>query len=141
MAKKFKKGDKVAVLSSWNNKGTVTIRRAIIEAFGPKICRCRDAVTGEMFRAAISTRPNNSGLVLEVMRDFNGLIIIPDTSSVELEMTAEYHGEKIREGNINRLQTILDNYTGTTPGYVDAIKRDIDILKASKPVARWHGDK
>lgn len=141
MASKFTKGDRVAVLRSWNNKGTVTIRRAIVEAFGPKICRLRDPLTGEMFKAAYSTRPNNSGMVLETMAIFNGCIVIADCCSAELELTAIYHGEKIIEGNIAYYEDILERRTDASSGYITAITKDRDELRSCKAAVRWHHDR
>lgn len=57
---KFNKSDAVAVIGSWDDKGTMSVRRATVDACGPKVTRLRYP-NGEMFKAAYgSARDNDS---------------------------------------------------------------------------------
>lgn len=47
MAKAFKKGDAVTYLASWDNKGTVAYRHAVVHSCGSKQMILTDAVSGQ----------------------------------------------------------------------------------------------
>lgn len=48
--KRFKKGEKVAYVQSWDGQGTFRIRRATVHSCGAKVLRLIDAATGETFK-------------------------------------------------------------------------------------------
>lgn len=84
---KFRKGDKVAVLSSWDNKGTVMIRRGIVHSAGNKVMRLQDD-DGKTFKCAF--RPENN-----TMDKFNGLRVIVDADDATLQAEAMADGERV----------------------------------------------
>lgn len=87
---KFTKGDAVAMLASWDNKGTVRIRRGVVHSAGKQLMRIQDATTGEMFKAAY--RPEHN-----VMRQFNGIRIIADSDNATLEAEALADGARVND--------------------------------------------
>jgi hypothetical protein len=73
----FKKNDAVAVIGSWDDKGTVRIRRGIVHSAGAKIIRLQYE-DGEMFKTAFNASRGNT----------NRFAIIADATDEELEAFA-----------------------------------------------------
>jgi hypothetical protein len=89
---KFSKGDKVALLSSWDNKGAVRIRRAVVHSCGKQVMRLQDEA-GKMFKVAF--RPEHN-----VMVKFNGIRVIADADNAALESEALADGARVIALNI-----------------------------------------
>lgn len=121
----FRKGDNVAVLSSWNNKGAVRIRRAVVHSAGSKVMRLQYA-NGEMFKCAFQPEHN-------VMGAFNGLRIVADADDATLEAEALADGARVNALNVaegNRRLALGDAFN-TRVG-----QRYIDEQEA--PSFRWN---
>jgi hypothetical protein len=65
MAKAFKKGDRVTVISSWDSKGTVSVRHATVHSCGVKVLRLTCDITGDEFghdRSPVVAAPGECGV-------------------------------------------------------------------------------
>lgn len=125
---KFAKGAKVAFLSSWDNKGTITIRRATVHSCGKKVMRLQDE-QAVMFGAAFQPEHN-------AMTAFNGIHVIADADDATLIAAALADGARVIE-----LVTANAN---------DRIARGDDfnikignryIAELHEPLVRWHGER
>lgn len=120
---KFRKGDKVAMLASWDNKGTVSIRRGIVHSAGSQLMRLQDEA-GVMFKAAY--RPEHN-----VMGAFNGIRIIADADKASLEAEALLDGARVVELVKAECEAKLGNPVFSQSG----VQRCLTELHA--PVAIW----
>lgn len=109
--KRFNKGDLVTLFGSWDNKGTVYYRHAIIYACGTKRMTLTCAFTGD-----------------ELGRDFYPLsdYVMPRQSEEETVAYALQLAESFLVREHAHLQRCLTSSTCT--GYLNAIQRNIDAL-------------
>lgn len=124
----FKKNDKVAVLSSWNNKGTVRIRRGTVHSCGRKVMRIEYA-SGAMAKVAFNPESN-------VMGAFNGVHIVADASDAELTAIALADGASVIEQNIARIDRTVAHYRAkgsTSDGYFASMAKDRAALEEAVP--------
>lgn len=119
----FKKNDAVAVIADWDRKGTVTIRRATVQAWGNKIARLIDAETGEMFKSA------------QDVANCNGpsYMIVADNTDAALEIVAMRNAETILEIEQRHFAHCLT--IGAGEGYDNSIRRSIAALHEPRVVA------
>lgn len=112
----FKKNDTVAVIHSWDDKGTVSIRRAIVQAWGDKVIRLMDLETREMFKYATAA----------AMVNRTGHKIVANDSNATLEAIALKVGAEMIEYQKAHYARCLAGNHGE--GYNNAIRRDIAQL-------------
>lgn len=119
MAKKYRKGDAVAVLTSWDDKGTVQIRRATVHSCGRKVMRLIDARTGELF--GTEYRPENPEI------HAHGSHVISDAADANLEQIALADGAAVVAQERDRMvRQIAQN--AANAHYVFAMRRHLNEL-------------
>jgi len=123
----FSKGDRVALITSWDNKGAMRIRRGVVHSSGAKLMRIQYE-NGEMFKTAF--RPENNKVSY-----FNSLRIIADASDAELIAEATKDGAEIIRLNVEHLNRCLDHYRPTAgEAYINSITAHRDFYLSNPPV-------
>lgn len=120
---KFKKNDKVAIIGSWDGKGTVSIRRVVVHSWGAKIAKFADTITGEMVKYQVW-----------VDRPTYGSRIVADASDAELFAIALELAEVVLADRRAHYANCLSR--GHGEGYNRAIQKDLDALH--EPRAEFH---
>lgn len=125
----FKKNDQIAVLSSWDNKGAVRIRRGRVHSCGAKVLRIEWASTGELAKVAFDPQSNEMG-------SFNGRHIVPDADDATLIAMALSDGASVIAQNIKIKNSAIAHYTardGVTANqaFLSSVARDVAELEAS----------
>lgn len=127
----FKKNDQVAVLSSWDNKGAVRIRRGRVHSCGAKVLRIEWASTGELAKVAFDPKSN-------VMGRFNGRHIVPDADDATLIAIALSDGASVLAQNIQEKSRTMAHYVArdgasANQAFLSSFARDVAELDASTP--------
>jgi hypothetical protein len=122
MANTFKKNDKVAVISTWNNKGTFSIRRATVTAWGKQVIRLMDE-KGTMFKVAFHPDYINN---LEIA-------IVADSCNDDLVVIAE----EMAIAYLDNRHVVLNRHKSLSANanYRDAMDREIADLH--EPRIHW----
>lgn len=129
MAKAFKKGAKVTVLSVWNRTGTFTYRQATVHSCGAKVLRLTCDTTGEEFGRELcpvnATQEGNALGVHERMTD-----------EAAAEFIVKDAGPRYICSEIARMQNMMNRVAErgiADQGYFHAVQKDIDAY--GDPVA------
>lgn len=118
MSKTFTKGEQVTLISSWDNKGTVTFRDAVVYSCGKKQMVLTDAVSGEEIgRHFVPERGS-----LDTVSAFNWQGVWPRLDRAQAEALCLEAGAKIvaavREGLQQRRERWPDD-----AGYLAALAK------------------
>lgn len=119
---KFKKGDHVAEVRTWDRKGTAFVRRAVVHSCGPKVLRLQDAATGEMFKVA-----------LQPGADY----VVADAPDAELLAYARMIAARFVVEERERLERCIDR-NAHDAGYVRLMHRHLAELH--EPRVLWYAD-
>ena len=120
---KFKKGDKVFQVRSWDDLGTYAIRVLEIKSWGKKQGTAVDT-TGDYTKHFICTDKEP-----EV---YHAHYFSADTPIAEVEAKALELAAKNIERRLRHLDDCISRY-GSDPSYLRMAQRDIERLKAAKP--------
>jgi hypothetical protein len=129
MAKTFRKLDRVAVLSNWDSKGGVRIRRAVVHSCGAKVMRLQDDA-GEMFKVAFTPGEATTG------RNISGVVADADNATLEA-LAIEVGAHTIASGIEQKLASLAHYGERAGAGYIAALNRDLDVLRAARPWFFW----
>lgn len=127
----FKKGQLVTVIGSWDNKGTVYYRHAVVYSCGKKQMILTDAVTGEEF-GGIFRNPKVGSLDTVTSHNWNGVFL--RMTDAEAEAACLIAGERVLIKMREHYANCISRESGSVH-YVRAIQKDLDELDVCKPRA------
>lgn len=138
MAKVFKKGDKVTLISSWDRCGTAIYRHAIVYSCGAKQMVLTDEVTGEEMGRHFSP---NLGSLEYTFKEINGWRSYSAAGGTFKRMTDEEALEACLKVGAEDVKYQSAHYErclagGHGEGYNNAIRKD--IAKLHEPRAMSH---
>lgn len=125
MAKAFTKGQKVTYIASWDNRGTVYFRHAIVHSCGTKQMVLTDEATGaEMGRHFAPIR----GAELSDVTGFNWSATFPRMAHEEARAFCLAVGAKIVERQRAHFAERRERFANAGQGYFDSIAKDESLL-------------
>ena len=138
MAKAFKKGDEVTLIGSWDGKGTIWVREAIVGSCGTKRMALMDAETGACLgRNFNPVRATES----EVLDTWN-VLTFPRLTSVETHEMALECGVKtvenkraVVEARIENLRNGLETLTNKDV-YIESRLKELEALHEPRVLYR-----
>lgn len=119
MSKAFNKGDQVTLIGSWDNKGTVFYRNAVVHSCGKKQMVLTCATTGE--ELGRHYRPERGAL--EKVTGFNWVGVWPRLSREEAEALCLEVGALVVKANREHLAERRIRFADAEPGYFAALDK------------------
>jgi hypothetical protein len=126
----MKKGDKVYRLHSWDNKGTVSIERCIVESAGKKQIHLRSISTGNCLKHREYTA--------QINRYYYGTYLVGDVSPAVVQSDALKLAEMVIAEKIAQAQvSIRRNMDCGVPetAYLAHLRKEIDEIH--EPRVKW----
>lgn len=130
--KGFTKGQRVLLLKSWDDKGTVRALVLNVHSCGSKrmvlnnddgSCYGRDFYPWTLQAPAYAFERDCYDL-RQVAR------VLPLDSVVDIDATARAFAEEYIASERERMQSLLERNADAAPGYLDSLRRSIDALHA-----------
>ena len=119
MSKAFNKGDQVTLIGSWDNKGTVFYRDAVVHSCGKKQMVLTCAATGEELGRHYAPVCGD----LAKVTSFNWIGVWPRLSREEAETLCLEAGALVVKAEREHLADRRERFADASPGYFAALDK------------------